>query len=59
MKPLIPDVVYVKTPDGVIIRFAERAALEKWLAAGRIPVELARGPENVPHALWLDSDKKS
>ncbi len=52
----MPEVVYIKTPDGVIIRFAERAALEKWLVAGRIPVGADAGKGGVPDALWLDSD---
>ncbi len=53
---MLPDVVYIKSPDGVIVRFADRKALRNWLQDGRIPVERDAQGNLVSQALWLDSD---
>lgn len=53
---MLPDVVYIKSPDGVIVRFADRKALRGWLQDGRIPVERDAQGNIVSQTLWLDSD---
>lgn len=43
----MPDILYIKTSDGVILRFADRNAFRTWVQSGRIPL--------ADEVLWLDA----
>ena len=43
----MPDILYIKTSDGVILRFAERTAFRTWVMSGRIPL--------ADEVFWLDA----